>query len=166
MHKFKLQIWKLWIWCFSGPGFCSVPSKRCSRKRCRQQQECQKCVRNASKMRQKSGDSRTVICKPCSENSWTKGWTRGGQSRSARNSLKSPFFQSPLIRSWKMRQNGSCFIGKRGTFQNASKMRGTPLGENTFWTIPICSARQMLSGEASFILLVRCLSIWTGASQS
>ena len=48
----------------------------------------------------------------------------------------------------KMRQNGSCFIGKRGTLQNvsemrqncvknASKMRGTPLGENTFWTIPI-----------------------------
>ena len=47
----------------------------------------------------------------------------------------------------KMRQNGSCFIGKRGTFQNAadmrqncvknaSKMRGTPLGEDTFWTIP------------------------------
>ena len=48
----------------------------------------------------------------------------------------------------KMRQNVSCFIGKRGTFQIvskmsqkciklASKMRGTPLGENTFWTIPI-----------------------------
>ena len=36
----------------------------------------------------------------------------------------------------KMRQIGSCFIGKRGTFQNASKMRGTPLRENTFWTIP------------------------------
>ena len=50
----------------------------------------------------------------------------------------------------KMRQNGSCFIAKRGTFQNASemrqncvknasKMRGTPWGENTFkgfWTIP------------------------------
>ena len=46
-----------------------------------------------------------------------------------------------------MRQNGSCFIGKRGTFQNASEMRqncvknasemrGTPLGENTFRTIP------------------------------
>ena len=43
----------------------------------------------------------------------------------------------------KMRQNGSCFIGKRGTSKMrqksvkiASKMRGTPLGENTFWTIP------------------------------
>ena len=42
-----------------------------------------------------------------------------------------------------MRQNGSCFIGKRGTSKMrqksvkiASKMRGTPLGENTFWTIP------------------------------
>ena len=42
-----------------------------------------------------------------------------------------------------MRQNGSCFIGKRGTskmrqksVKNASKMRGTPLLENTFWTIP------------------------------
>ena len=44
-------------------------------------------------------------------------------------------------------QNGSCFIGTRRTFQNASemrqncvknasKMRGTPLGGNTFWTIP------------------------------
>ena len=29
----------------------------------------------------------------------------------------------------RMRQNVSCVIGKRGTFQNASKMRGTPLGE-------------------------------------
>ena len=57
----------------------SGSSKRCFRKRRRQQQEC---ARNASKMR----------------------------------------------------QNGSCFI--RGTFKNASKMRGTPLGENTFWTIP------------------------------
>ena len=43
-----------------------------------------------------------------------------------------------------MRQNGSCFIGKRGTSKMrqksvniASKMRGTPLGEKTFWTIPI-----------------------------
>ena len=46
-----------------------------------------------------------------------------------------------------MRQNVSCFIGKRGTFPKASKvslrcvknvseMRGTPLGENTFWTVP------------------------------
>ena len=41
-----------------------------------------------------------------------------------------------------IRQNGSCFVGKRGTFQNASeifhasKMCGTPLGENTFWTVP------------------------------
>ena len=42
-----------------------------------------------------------------------------------------------------MRQNGSCFIGKRGTSKMreksvkiASKIRGTPLGENTFWTIP------------------------------
>ena len=44
-------------------------------------------------------------------------------------------------------KNASCFIGQRGTFQNASemrqnyvknvsKMRGTPLGENTFWTMP------------------------------
>ena len=38
-----------------------------------------------------------------------------------------------------MRQNGSCFIGKRGTskmrqncIKNESKMRRTPLGENTF----------------------------------
>ena len=48
----------------------------------------------------------------------------------------------------KMHQNESCFIGKRGTFQNASEMRqnciknasemrGIPLGENTFWTMPI-----------------------------
>ena len=49
----------------------------------------------------------------------------------------------------KMRQNGSCFIGKRGTSKMrqksvkiASKMRGTPLEENTFWTIPtiVCLA--------------------------
>ena len=72
---------------FKGPAVpktgsnLAVSSKRCSRKRRRQQQEC---VRNASKMR----------------------------------------------------HNESCFIGKRGTFQNASKMRGTPLGENTFWTTP------------------------------
>ena len=39
----------------------------------------------------RTGDSQTVICKPCSENSWTKGWTWGVLSRSARNSLKSPF---------------------------------------------------------------------------
>ena len=38
-----------------------------------------------------TGDLQTVICKPCSENSWTKGWKWGVQSRSARNSLKSPF---------------------------------------------------------------------------
>ena len=35
-----------------------------------------------------SGDAQTVICKPCSENSWTKGWKWGVQSCSARNSLK------------------------------------------------------------------------------
>ena len=37
------------------------------------------------------GFRRLAICKPCSENSWTKGWKWGVQSRSARNSLKSPF---------------------------------------------------------------------------
>ena len=58
----------------------------------------------------------------------------------------------------KMRQNGSCFIGKRGTFQNASEMRqncvknaskmcGTPLGENTFWTIPIIAGREKFSSK-------------------
>ena len=26
---------------------------------------------------------------------------------------------------------------RQNYFKNASKMRGTPLGENTFWTIPI-----------------------------
>ena len=34
---------------------------------------------------------------------------------------------------------GLVLLGKEErnvTFQNASKMRGTPLGENTFWTIP------------------------------
>ena len=47
-----------------------------------------------------------------------------------------------------MRQKCVKIIGKRGTLQNASemhqncvknasKMRGTPLGESTFWTIPI-----------------------------
>ena len=42
-----------------------------------------------------------------------------------------------------MRQNRSCFIGKeeRSKMRQkyvkiASKMRGTPLGENTFWTTP------------------------------
>ena len=40
---------------------------------------------------QNSRDSQTVLCKPCSENFGTKGWKRGGQSRSPRNSLKSPF---------------------------------------------------------------------------
>ena len=55
-----------------------------------------------------------------------------------------------------MRQNGPCFIGKRGTFQNASemrqisvknasKMRGTPLGENTFWTIPTNSETPIIT---------------------
>ena len=42
-----------------------------------------------------TGDSQTVIFKPCSENSWTKGWKWGVQSRSARNSLKSPFSNHP-----------------------------------------------------------------------
>ena len=36
-----------------------------------------------------------------------------------------------------MRQKCVKNLGKIGTFQNASKVRGTPLGENTFWTIPI-----------------------------
>ena len=78
---------------FSASNTCmSVSSKRCFRKRRRQQPEC---VRNAPEMHQKRV------------------------------------------------RNGSCFIGKRGTskmrqncVQNASKMRGTPSGENTFWTIP------------------------------
>ena len=35
-----------------------------------------------------------------------------------------------------IRQKCVKIIGKRGTFQDASKMCGTPLGENTFWTIP------------------------------
>ena len=43
--------------------------------------------------------------------------------------------QECVRNSSKMRRNWSCFIGKRGAFQNASNMRGTSLRENTFWTI-------------------------------
>ena len=94
---------------FGNSSLESVSFKRCSRKRCRQQQEC---VRNASEMR----------------------------------------------------PNGSCFIGKRGRFQNASKMRqkcvkdvskmrGTPLGENTFWTI-------LMEGyESSRTLVLLCFGL-------
>ena len=74
----------------------SVSSKRCFRKRRRQQPGC---VRNASKMRQKMRQKWVLFY-------WEK-----------RNVQNAP----------EMRQN---------CVQNASKMRGTPSGENTFWTIP------------------------------
>ena len=44
------------------------------------------------------GDSQTVICKPWFREFLNKELKMGVQSRSARNSLKSPFFKSPLIR--------------------------------------------------------------------
>ena len=40
------------------------------------------------------------------------------------NSKNAPETRQKCVRNAsKMRQNGSCFIGKRGTFQNASKLR-------------------------------------------
>ena len=36
----------------------------------------------------------------------------------------------------KMRHNGSCFFWNKRNISKCIKMRGTPLGENTFWTTP------------------------------
>ena len=52
-------------------------------------------------------------------------------------------------------KNGSCFIGEkrnvpkcvRNASKIAPKMRGTPLGENTFWTIPTEVLSELLLPE-------------------
>ena len=68
-----------------------------------------------------------------------------------------------------MRQNGSCFYWEKRNVQNASeirqncvknasKMRGTPLGENTFWTIPnnylVCPSNSALLFKADAVFKV------------
>ena len=73
-------------------------------------------------------------------------------------------YQECVRNASKMRQNESCFIGKRGTFLNASEMsqkcinmRRTPLGENTFWTIPnfLRTLRSKIASERQFSLRLK-----------
>ena len=87
----------------------------------------------------RAGDSQTVICKPCSENSWTNGWKWGAQSRSARNSLKSPFSQSPPdgLATLKVRKSAFDALNKGSGALGRSEVKLSPLRGapwRTLWT--------------------------------
>ena len=48
---------------------------------------------------------------------------------------------------WEKRNVPKCVKNKSKCVKNASKMRGAPLGENTFWTIPMLKGLFLVKGK-------------------